>query len=294
MGSSASKPQSSMPDILGSSGVEVIAHIGLMKTGTTFLQSQIFPHLNGVQFLKSSQSLFSRQLLSKEEIFLISDEGMSGCPYWSAQRCLSYPEQFALSVSRLKEMLPRARVICCFREPAGFLQSAYKQYLHEGGTLPFDLFFRANGEGCVSKGDLMFTRFVDHLRRSFNEDDLFLYDVDDFQRSPGAVLEEMLAFMGTSADVTRLLATARARSNPSVPLHLEGLLIRLNLMNQKFRKVTGRHLQIRCAGKTLNGRVFAQYIAPRFLKGSDTRDLSSLRAVFSDDWTRCKSMLRQF
>ena len=283
-----------MSDIMSSSCAEVIAHVGLMKTGTTFLQSQIFPHLNGVQFLKSSQSLFSRQLLSKEEIFLIFDEGMSGCPYWSAQRCLSYPEQFALSVSRLKELLPRARVICCFREPAGFLQAAYKQYLHEGGTLPFEGFFQVNGEGLVSKEDLMFSGFIDHLRRSLNEDDVFLYDFDDFQRSLGAVLEGMLASMGTSADVTRLLAKPRTRSNPSVPLHLEGLLIRLNLMNQKFRKVTGRHLQIRCAGKTLNGRVFAQYIAPRFWKGSDTRDLSSLRAVFSDDWTRCKSMMRQF
>ena len=280
-----------LPDL---SNVELFFHIGLMKTGTTYLQGNVFPNLKEIRFLTSRQSLFGRELFSKGARFLVSDERMSGCPYWSAQRNLSYPEQFAQSVARLKGIVPKARIICCFREPAAFLQSAYKQYLHEGGTQEFQTFFRLSGDGVLATKDLMFSAFVDSLHQNFDQADLFLYDFDDFQRSPAAVLEGMLDFLGASADVTRLLATARASSNPSVPLHLEGLLIRLNLMNQKFRKVTGRHLQIRCAGKTLNGRVFAQYIAPRFWKGSDTRDLSSLRAVFSDDWTRCKSMMRQF
>ena len=108
------------------------------------------------------------------------------------------------------------------------------------------------------------------------------------------MLEDMLNFLDASADVRRLLAQPAARSNPSVPLHLEPFLIRLNLMSQKFQRRTGRRLQLRFAGKTLNGRVLAQYIAPRFWKGSETRDLSSLRAVFSDDWIRCRSMMRQF
>ena len=279
---------------LDTSNVRLFVHIGLMKTGTTFLQANIFPHLNNVRLIKPNQNLVSHQLLSKETRFLISDEGISGCPYWSDRRNLRYPEQFSLGVAKLRQILPHARVICCLREPAAFLQSAYKQYLHEGGTLEFEDFFQSTGDGVVTKSDLMFSRFIDYLRRSFNENDLFLYDFDDFQRSPGTVLEDMLDFLGASADVGCLLAQPKARSNPSVPLHLEPFLIRLNLISQKFRRLTGRHLQIGLAGKTLNGRVLAQYIAPRFWTGSGTRDLSSLRAEFSDDWIRCKSMMRQF
>ena len=146
---------------MDSSNVRHFVHIGLIKTGTTYLQARIFPHLNNVRLINPNQNLVSRQLLTKETRFLISDEGISGCPYWSDRRDLRYPEQFALGVSRLKQILPNARVICCFREPAAFLQSAYKQYLHEGGTLQFENFFQSTGDGVVTKCDLMFSRFID-------------------------------------------------------------------------------------------------------------------------------------
>lgn len=275
--------------------MELVFHIGLIKTGTTYLQSQIFPYAEGVRYLRSNQSIFGRPLFSEQSRFLISDETMSGCPYWRVQRKMGYLEQFTLAVSRLKAIHPRARIICCFREPAAFLQSAYKQYLHEGGTSDFKAFYHRDGGGILVRDDLMFSYFIDCLHANFKEDDLFVYDYGDFRKNPVAVISEMFSFLGSSTDSSTLVAGDQSQSNPSVPLRLEGLLIKLNRLSQRFHKATGRRAQLRFGGKTLNARVFAQYIAPKFWKSAGaTRDLSEIRSEYQADWQRCKAMMRQF
>jgi hypothetical protein len=123
---------------------EIFFHIGLHKTGTTFLQKKVFPnfqqmHFIGPEVINSNKSLYS--LLYADEIFfdksaflseiektinnkiLFSDENFSGKPLLlnCINRCtIAY---------RIKELFPNAKILLFIRGQKEMLFSFYSQHL---------------------------------------------------------------------------------------------------------------------------------------------------------------------
>ena len=122
-------------------------HVGLHKTGSTFLQHEVFPKLKSLQFIHRGEAEYWLNRLGIEEdssfdlapyqrFFyplissgptLISHEGLSGAHY------LLYVNQ-TRSADRLAQLFPHASIILGIRRQDSLLLSLYLHTIRSGGT----------------------------------------------------------------------------------------------------------------------------------------------------------------
>lgn len=105
---------------------KLIIHIGLHKTGSSFLQHCVFPKLKGVNYIyKPENPLFAPILASK--INLMSDEEIS--------RSMPHKENHFKTIQALHKQYPDAKIIIGIRKHGSWFYSCYAQYIKTGGTL---------------------------------------------------------------------------------------------------------------------------------------------------------------
>lgn len=261
----------------------VYIHIGLMKTGTTFLQHFLFPILeaNG---LKTFVDLGEAR--KSDAPYLISNEGLCGPVYEEGGMF----NRFSRSVLAIKDLFENPKIILCFREPSEFLLSSYKQYLHEGGVLPFERFFSLQNSALVDRSDLLFSKYADFIKGEFDSESLLVYNFDSFRSDPSKAMEAIVAFLDHEAIELDSVVTNR-KANPSVPYKYERTLRFLNRMDQKLKRRTGLRLRLKLFGKLLSPRTFSQYLLPRIYRPSGERDISDIRDHYADDWKSVQDQL---
>lgn len=143
---------------------EQILHVGLHKTGSTFLQQQVFPKLRGVLYNGSgywcddfAKSL-DRQLRFwnplyvdgdawRKEIERIQAERNAGILLLSQEslvgRLLDGYRDHEYLTAKLKVICPDAKIFLVFRRQDTWVESAYRQTLHLGFSVPADRFLNA-------------------------------------------------------------------------------------------------------------------------------------------------------
>jgi len=107
---------------------EVILHLGLAKTGTSWMQKYLFPAMDLNYVKVGSYDILPYQIKEKT---LFSFEGLSGTPHRNDRYVLA---------SRLHRMFPYAKVFVLFRDKESYIRSLYSTYLKGGGILEFDEF----------------------------------------------------------------------------------------------------------------------------------------------------------
>ena len=138
---------------------QIICHVGFPKTGTTFLQKNVFPNVQGVKFsplsltevgfkalINEDDSVFdlesTRSLLAPPppagESILLSDERLMGSHLYS-----HFVNRSQIA-HRLKA-IGVAKIILSIRNQFSALESAYKQYVSTGGVIPYQRFFGFSG-----------------------------------------------------------------------------------------------------------------------------------------------------
>jgi hypothetical protein len=84
---------------------EIIVHLGLHKTGTTYLQKCVFPRLDGVE-VQHLMQICQVKFKSDKRVLLISSEGLlSSMPH--------YPDNCTVedSIEALHRIYPNAKII---------------------------------------------------------------------------------------------------------------------------------------------------------------------------------------
>jgi len=273
-------------DAVGRPQSDVFLHIGMHKTGSTFLQREVFPRLPGVHaVVRAESSLAGLWKRPVDRTLLISDEGLCGIP-WSVPVRRDY-SWHADRVGRLQsaaKLFPNARVIVFFRRHADFILSLYKQYLHEGGSESLERFFSLNGNTILEPEELDYRRILALVHELLDPSPLvFTYDE---LRGVDEVVGRITSFMGTPCP------PSFARSphhNQSVRGRSAKVLRQLNAVTQSPMNPQGR--------LPLRGRVFRVLrLDPRtlcqqrlgFLGGADIDfrqgDREAIEARFADDW----------
>lgn len=255
-------------------------HVGMPKTGSTSLQTQVFPYVEGVRYVNTGAA---SELLQPDErrAALISDEGLTG---WNRLFFpgTSWQHDQREIVANLHELYPGARILIGLRQQAGFVLSLYKQYLHEGGTLPLRDFF--GPAGVVKAEDLYYSPLLEDLQARFGP--LFVFTLNEL-RQPQALYSELEAFLGGRI---RPLAGARASAlNVGVKLY-PGLLLR------QFNRITRSQLNP-CGPLNLNHPLLRRLgVDPRALcqrklsrlPGPDfqwSREQTAwIQTMYRDDW----------
>lgn len=276
--------------------MRVVAHIGLIKTGSTFLQSQVFSkYQEDILYVRNGNELISGKSMTKahKNGVLISNEGMSGHPFITEELGLSYFDQFKNAVNNTVSFFKQPKIIVGFREPGSFLHSSFKQYLHEGGTMNWVLFKKKYFRSENFLNDFKFSRYIEYLHRTIPPKELYIYTFDDLKNRPFQLAEELTQFIfeGTNQEIKIPKINPEKKSNPSVPTEVEGLLIGLNKLNKFSKNHFGLSLQLRLGKKMINPRVLCQYLLPKIFHFQGKRDISFLIDFFESDWEECLHLI---
>ncbi len=165
-------------------------HVGLHKTGTTYLQSVVFPRWPGVRYLRNlTVENFLR--IDPEETVLASREGFSGPALGNQAEKLAF-------LKRLSRMFPDARILVSFRRHASYVNAVYSQYLRYGGTLKLAEFFDIDADGGMLKhDDILFRPYIEAIEQYWGHAP-FVFLLSEIMNQPDRLAEDLGALAGTA------------------------------------------------------------------------------------------------
>lgn len=207
---------------------QIIIHIGLHKTGTSFLQKSFFNQLTEIEYIHGTLGLRRLWKHNDAEVLLISDESISS-NLWAGD----YTNDFYKRMNRLKSLFgANIKIIVGFRMPMEFIKSIYKQYLHEGGTMTFSDFFNLAGNGIIKIEDLFFSEKLDFLKETFN--DVFVYEQKSLKNNFEEFAVQIKKFIGAQELLNS--GNSNKRSNIGIKSTFQFALLRfLNRFGSKKR-----------------------------------------------------------
>ena len=182
-----------------------LAHIGYHRTGTNFLQSEVFPLLEDELFVPdgSGWELFQlepgapldraaadavyrprRAQAGDGRLLVMTHESLSGTILRDA------PE----TADRLAALNPAMRVLVVLRSQATIFPSLYHLHVKGGGSLAYPDYLRRALEG--GKCDYLAT--VERLHAVFGAERVWVGLFEDLQASPQGLVDELCGFLGLS------------------------------------------------------------------------------------------------
>jgi len=200
--------------------MEVYVHLGIHKTGSSFLQKVFFPHYtNEVCFLDRAKLASFKEYVLNEDDFefdktkalklfnealganqscnkvVISDEEFYGNPYLAV---LDRKRNF----DRLCEIFGKSlKVILFLRNQENLLNSLYNQYVKTGGTASFKAFLNYKKYPLNFRVSyLLYDKYVDYLIKSLGREKVKIYLYEEFMEDKSEVLSDMNKFITNTSD----------------------------------------------------------------------------------------------
>lgn len=159
---------------------DLIIHIGLHKTGSSFLQHCVFPKIKGINYIyKPENPLFVPILASRKN--LMSDEEIS--------RSMPHKDNTFKIINKLHKTYPNAKIIVGIRDCRSWFKSCYAQYVKTGGSMMINEYYAAH---CHSM--MIPTSYALRLRAMWKN--VFVYTHEDLITHPYDVVCSMCRFMG--------------------------------------------------------------------------------------------------
>ena len=228
------------------SDVECVIHIGLPRTGTTWLQNHLFARdvglfwtleemkkdstwrivrVNGLSFDPEPVRAYYRTVVDgmpNGRRPAISNERLSGV-------ALSGGYDSREIADRLKSVFPRARIIMGIREQVDMIRSIYNNYLIAGGMRTLEKYLEppllAYRLPHFQYDFLAYDKLAAYYRSLFGDDRVLLLPVELFAADPADYLRRILEFCSIEADRE---FPCSAREKTSISPALYPLLRRIN------------------------------------------------------------------
>jgi len=162
---------------------EVVIHIGLHKTGTTFLQTEVFPKIPNINY-QTKVDLTTKVVPGKINLF--SDENLDGGSY----RLFNTVENRYNIMKNLHSLYPNAKIILCIRDRDAWLRSAYKQYIVAYKSCSFEEY-----KNRLDKDFLNYDKYIKELDKLwFNN--IYVCTFEDLKMNPKKFVKNMCDFIG--------------------------------------------------------------------------------------------------
>ncbi len=166
-------------------------HIGLPRTGTTFLQNSIFNNINDINFILKPDLIDLKSKIKSNQVNLISDEGLLG-NVWGDNRFIS--------IEKLYKNYPDAKIIIGFRKHHKWVQSMYSLYLKRGGSLKVDKFLDLDfNNGILNKKQLDFSDLLKEIKNKFKYKP-FVYFLEEIESKDNKLINDLSNYLGVDID----------------------------------------------------------------------------------------------
>jgi hypothetical protein len=197
----------------------ILVHIGYHKTGTSWLQRELFRGETGYCWLgKRPRTHPVRRIVrdpplefdaaSVRQAFdpLIAEaEQAASLPVVSLERLSGHPFSGGFDSDRIAERLvdvfPEARVLVVVREQRSIVLSTYKQYVQVGGAVSIERFLdpprsRSERVPVFDARHFEYHRLVERYRELFGDDCVLALPYELFVRNGRGFVERIAAFAG--------------------------------------------------------------------------------------------------
>lgn len=233
----------------------VVIHIGLRKTATTWLQDELFSKLDKLNYLgktdenypewlidlhylddykfekeKRNIKLEIESLLSSDKINLISSEAFTNTSVIYSQ------------ANRIKDLFPKAKILITLRDPIDIIKSHYKLDIQDGINFfelenyldwertPFDLFKRKP----IYLPDFFYDENIDYYQSLFDKENLLVLKYEDMINNSGYFFESLGGFLDIEIDINKF--KLQTKKNESIKKDLASIKYQnfLNYLSDKM------------------------------------------------------------
>lgn len=163
---------------------EIYFHVGLPKTASTFLQRNIFPKLEGIEFVKKHAFHRYQQKVARcrQPKILFSTELNIGKVRTDEK------------IKRFAGTFPDATPIIVLRRHDHWIRSKYKQHIRKHGWLHFHQFFNLHDTGKVKMSELCYMDKIRFLNRQFNNPAIVFFQ-EELLNNPWHLIDQLSHFM---------------------------------------------------------------------------------------------------
>jgi Sulfotransferase family len=226
---------------------DCLIHIGYHRTGSSFLQTELFPLIPRVAITPYLEEAERHAADPTLRLAIFTDESLSN------DLTCDTPH-FAPELAR---KFPGARILIGIRSQYSVMRGAYHLYMKTGGTDDYEAFVRVR---CGRLFD--YARMVDAYRQAFGSEHVFVLPQEDLLRDPLISLANLLRFIGCDPE---LASKVRIRTiKPSVGDTMLTVLRQRNLMISPLRRLWpqayGNITYWGVPGARLIDRVFANWL----------------------------------
>jgi len=244
----------------------VLVHVGLHKTGTTWLQQRVFRALDGqaISFCGDLDMIYRAFIVPEiadfsveqtRETFadlmqtarasgrlpVISGESLAGRPFHTKY-------QRAVVAKRIAEVFPNARILLTIREQSAIIRSMYGQYIRFGYTSNIRQFLERPPAGSsfspVLDWDFYdYSRLVQDYRACFEPDRVIVLPFEQLLSDPKWAVSRLETGTGVALSSNLSEAQPAKTSNPawSVPAYNTArMLNRFVSQDSRWQRPRGR------------------------------------------------------
>jgi hypothetical protein len=195
--------------------MNIILHIGIPRTGTTFLQDSVFPNIDDINIVNFyGYKGLIHDVLARREIqkILIDIESFDTELAYNEINKFIIEGKFNLitneniyckmfkkddkrfeKIDKIKEIFPKAKIIFGTRNSDDLLLSWYKKYVVNGGVLSYSDFIKEH----INMDKINYEKYIEYLKKLFGKENVYIYKFENLKKNANSFVNGICKFIGT-------------------------------------------------------------------------------------------------
>ena len=218
---------------------EIFVHIGLPKTGTTFLQDHVFSNYNAkdISYLGKAKSISVWDIMkTKNNKYLISSENLLA-DHFEGEKGKWFVE-FKNNLKILHNKLPNAKYILSVRNHKDLIISCYKEFIRKGNRSFYpeimNYFDIDKNNGQISQNDFIFENIIKEIR-IISGNYPFVFSLEGWKENPDELFKNLENFLNIPEQHITLNNNKKARIGCNT--NQAKFLIFFNRLNNGLKKI---------------------------------------------------------
>lgn len=256
-------------------------HVGISKTGSTFLQHRVFPKLGDIHYFPTNQFKKYKSLVQKASSpnILLSRE---------------FDRQMEREVKKWAADFPNTKSILVLRRQDGWIASQYRRFVKNGFGLTFKEFIDIEKDtGYWERDNLNFYNYIEILEHYFEHKPLVLM-YDELRKKPEQFIQKLANYTNSTFDINDIdLSKVHTSYNEKQLKVMLKAGKRLNISNAKpFQSSLLNTIRRYAYVYPLRyGTLYSALLLPNAMVSKSplipVEALKDIKNYYADDWQKC-------
>ncbi len=178
---------------------EIYFHVGMGKTGSTYVQYKFFPKLKNVFYIQRTKYRKSVDIIAKTDAtkYLVSNE---------------FDRRLFVEVDWFTSRYPQTKIIIVLRRQDSWIASQYRRFVKNGFSGSIEEFIDLkNDRGEWKKEELFFYPKIEYIERKTKHKPLVLL-YDELKENPFSFFDKIASYVGAEYDKNEVSLAPKHRS----------------------------------------------------------------------------------